>query len=329
MLSKETTLISIGDFVDVYQKLKQKGLAKFLSLFHLQASKRVSGKWDNYQAASDFWIIPELQAYWNQKISGNSAVEYEEYVAKKYLSEPKGLKILSIGCGEGVHERNFAKHLKNSEIIGVDLSEKRIQIATEKAKDEQLHIRYFAEDFRKLDLLKGSFDVVLFSSSLHHFTFLSRFLKEDIRPLLKNKGYVVVYEYCGPNRLQWKNRQLQQANVLLKQLPKSYKMFLDGSTIKKKVYRPGLLRMLLVDPSEAPDSSNLRNAIHQNFEIVEEKMLGWNILHILLKGIAHNFLDSTNQTKEWLHFLIQREEEFVLKTKETDAIFGVYQKMER
>lgn len=40
--------------------------------------------------------------------------------------------------------------------------------------------------------------------------------------------------------------------------------------------------MLLVDPSEAPDSANLKNALHNNFTVLEEK-LGWNILHILLK----------------------------------------------
>ena len=324
-LKPETTLISKGDFLDTYHKIKQKGFSKLFSWIG-SSNKRVANKWDNHQSTSDFWIIPEIQQDWNFKISGNPHVFYEEYVVQKYFKDKSNLRILSIGCGDGLHERNFAKYDNFSEIIGVDLAEKRIIQARENAKQSGFKIDYFSEDFRKLNFENESFDVVLFSSSLHHFNPIESILQKEVKPLLKTDGFLVVFEYCGPNRLQWKKHQLQAANQLLNEIPEKYKVLMDGKSSKRKVYRPGLLRMFLVDPSEAPDSANLIQAIHKNFSIIEETMLGWNLLHLTLKGIAHNFLNPNLETKEVLKNLIQKEKEFVTKTGESDAVFGVYQK---
>jgi hypothetical protein len=126
--------------------------------------------------------------------------------------------------------------------------------------------------------------------------------------------------------LQWKNSQLKEANRLLKEIPTAFKTLINGKDVKKKVYRPGLIRMLLVDPSEAPDSANLVNALNDNFTVLEEKKLGWNILHILLKDIAHNFLSEKKEAKELIRNLMEAEEAFLKRTNENDAIFGVYQK---
>jgi ubiquinone/menaquinone biosynthesis C-methylase UbiE len=324
-LKPETTLISKGDFIDAYHKIKQKGFNKLFSLAG-SSNKRVANKWDEHLSTSDFWIIPEIQKEWNFKISGNHEIFYEDYVVEKYLKEKNNLRLLSIGCGEGLHERNFAKYNCFSEIIGVDLAEKRIVKAIEKAKNLNLNISYYPADFRKLDFEKESFDVVLFSSSLHHFQPIDFLLANEIKPLVKPNGLLIVFEYCGPNRLQWKNHQLKAANRLLDKIPKEYKTLYDSKTLKKKVYRPGLLRMFMVDPSEAPDSANLVSAIHKNFSVVEETNLGWNLLHLTLKGIAHNFLESTDTTKKLLDDMIAEENEYMTKTSESDAVFGVYQK---
>lgn len=326
MGSSEKTLISWGDILDVYHKIKQKGVRKFISVFNITSDKRVVGKWDNYQSSSDFWVIPQLKSYWNQKISGNPEQEYEDYVAEKYFENQSGLKLLSIGCGHGAHERAFAKYNCFSEIVGIDLSEKRIESARKTAQAEKCNITYHAGDFKQLNFKNNYFDVVLFSSSLHHFKDIDGFLKQQVRPLLKTSGYLVVYEFCGPNRLQWTKEQLNKANQLLQETPKKYKLLTDGKTIKKKVYRPGLIRMLLVDPSEAPDSENLRQAVHNNFSVIEETWLGWNILHILLKGIAHNFLNTDVETTNLLNYLIKKEETFIKQIGKTDSVFGVYQK---
>lgn len=329
MIEKETTLVSSGDFLDLYHKIKQKGLKKLGAILSLSNNRRIAGKWDAYSSGTDYWIIPALNQYWNAKISGDGLMDYETYVAKKYLTQKNNLKMLSVGCGEGIHERNFAQQAHFDEIIGIDLSEQRIQKARRLAKEENLNITYYSKDFRTLNFDPSSFDIILFHASLHHFDKIALFLKNEIKPLLKSDGILVIHEYCGPNRLQWSKRQLEVANQLLQKLPRCYKTLQDGKTLKKKVYRPGLIRMFLVDPSEAPDAKNLHKAVLQNFSALEEAQLGGNILHSLLKGIAHNFVNSDKETSALLTNLIKAEESFIENETTSDSIFGVYKKNEK
>lgn len=327
IFNRETTLVSLGDFVDVYYKIKTKGLRFLFSKFPKFSYKnRVSSKWDSFVSQSDFWIIPEITKSWNHKISGDSAQAYEDYVYHKYFKGNKNLSLLAIGCGEGRHERNFAKYATFKNIVGIDISKASVNNAKALAYKNNLKINYYCDDFRKTTLLKEKFDVILFDSSLHHFDKIDDFLKNNVWPILNDNGYVVVFEYCGPNRLQWTNSQLKEANKILKSIPPRFKTLIDGQNTKAKVFRPGLLRMLLVDPSEAPDSQNLVKALNSNFKVLEERKLGWNILHILLKGISHNFLTEDIESKKLIYDLIEKENEFLNSSGENNAIFGIYQK---
>jgi len=327
IFNRVPTLVSIGDFVDLYYKFKFKGIKFLYSKFSKISYKdRVSSKWDLFTSQSDFWIIPEVRKNWNLKISGDENVEYEAYVYDKYLKGKENLNLLSIGCGAGGHERNFAKHYGFKKIVGVDLSKASVAIAKETALTNNLEIEYHCEDFRKMGFTNGEFDVILFNSSLHHFDNIDGFLKSSVLPILNDNGILVVFEYCGPNRLSWRKSQLKESNRLLKELPLKFKTLIDGKTIKRKVYRPGLIRMLLIDPSEAPDSENLVKSLNKNFDVLEEKKLGWNISHLLFKGISHNFLESDDETKKLMEMILEYENNFVEITEENDAVFGVYKK---
>lgn len=317
------SVISIGDFIDVYLKIRVKGIKYLFSKFRFLPKSRIASKWDNYESISDFWVIPEITDKWNTIISGNPKMIYEDYVYEKYLKGKSGLKLLSVGCGEGFHDRNFAKYDCFEHILGLDYSPESIRVATEMANEKSYKLTYECGDFyqRQFD---EKYDVILFSSSLHHFDQIDSFLEQKIKPLLNENGILVVFEFVGPNRLQWKENQLRRANELLQELPKGYKTYYDGKTLKRKVYKPGYLRMLMVDPSEAVDSEAILPALHTHFKILEEKKLGWNILHLLLKGIAHNFLNDKPDTKACIHHLIEEEYKFVDKTGNSDAIFGIY-----
>jgi 2-polyprenyl-3-methyl-5-hydroxy-6-metoxy-1,4-benzoquinol methylase len=315
--------ISKGDFIDVYLKLKVKGVKYLLSKFKFLPKNRIASKWDNYESVSDFWVIPEITDKWNEIISGNPKVIYEDYVYEKYLKGKSNLKLLSVGCGEGFHDRNFAKYDCFESVLGLDYSPESIRVAKEKAQEKNYNVTYECGDFYEREFTE-KYDVILFSSSLHHFDKIDFFLENKIKPLLKDNGILVIFEYIGPNRLQWRKSQLKRSNELLEQLPLKYRMYYDGATVKSKVYKPGYLRMLMVDPSEAIDSEAILPALHKHFKILEEKQLGWNLLHLLLKGIAHNFLNDESQTKEIITDLIVKEYEFVEEEGSSDAIFGVY-----
>ena len=324
---KDTSLITWGDFTDLYYKAKFKGTRFIMSrLFKVSLESRVATKWDVYASVSDFWIIPEIKKAWNRKISGDENTFYEDYFWNKYLKDKASVNLLSIGCGDGGHERNFAKYPNFKSTTGIDVSQGSIDKASRLAKEQNFNISYFCDDFFRMDFGGRKFDVILFNASLHHFSDIDGFLKNHIAPLLTADGMVLINEFCGPNRLQWTKSQLAEANRLLRELPDAYKTLLDGKSVKKKVYRPGLIRMLLNDPSEAPDSENLVPALRKNFTVVEEKPLGWNITHILLKDIAHNFLKDDQTTKKLIADLIAAEDRFCITYGENDAMFGVYRK---
>lgn len=317
--------ISIGDFLDVYHKFREKSFSYFLKKLKILPKSRIESKWDGYQSTSDFWLIPEIQQSWNKKISGDSEMIYEDYVFNKYLSDKNNLRMLSLGCGEGLHERNFAKHGCFSQIDAIDFSSQSIANAKKLALENNFEINYQKGDFKKANYQKNTYDLILFSSSLHHFENVDDTLENYVKPLLSENGILVIFEYVGPNRLQWNKKQLHKSNQLLYKLPKKYKTLYNNSSIKRKVYKPGIIRMLLVDPSEAIDSEAIVPSLRK-FKILEQTNLGWNILHILLKGISHNFLNDEPETKKLIKKLLDEEDLFVERESHSDAIFGVYQK---
>ena len=63
-----------------------------------------------------------------------------------------------------------------------------------------------------------------------------KFGKDNIRPRGQKpwaladqwteNGMLVIFEYSGPNRLQWNKKQLDKANKMLENLPKKYKILI-------------------------------------------------------------------------------------------------------
>jgi len=326
-MSANNTYISIGDFIDLFHKIKMKGLGEISSKFSLSHEKRAKSKWNYFIPSSDFWIIPEVRKRWNLKCTGNPELGYEEYVVNKYLKDRTNIRMLSVGSGSGTKERIFAQFPQFSLIEGIDLSPKQVAMAKEAAINENLDkVKYLCGSFPDYPFEANSYDVILFNSSLHHLRNVNDLLKNKVKSLLKDNGYLIVFEYTGPNCLQWTDKQLKAANRLLKTLPEAYKIRLDGKSQKTTIYRPGLLRMLLVDPSEAVDSEAIIPSLHEHYKVIEENKVGWNLLMILLKDIAHNFLSKDKEVQSLLHTLFEAEDRFIEETGTSDAIFGVYQK---
>ncbi|HPR30437.1 MAG TPA: class I SAM-dependent methyltransferase [Prolixibacteraceae bacterium] len=323
------TYLSFGDWIDLYFKLRQKRYRKLILGFNRQGKERTAAKWNSQLLSSDFWMIPEVRKRWNEKCTGHPDREYEDYFVQRYLPQSRNLRMLSVGCGSGARERKFARFPQFASIEGIDLAEKRIDEARKEASVLNLHqVHYHAGDFLNHPFACGTYDVVLFHSSLHHFNHLSQLIPEKVLPLLKPGGYLVLFEYTGPNRLQWSRRQLKRVNEILSMLPERYRKRRGNSALKRKAYRPGWIRMLLVDPSEAPDSESILPEIHRHFRTLEEKHVGWNLTHVLFKDIAHNFLQNDEETRRWIDFVFEKEDAFLKETGHSDAVFGIYQKKE-
>ena len=92
---------------------------------------------------------------------------------------------------------------------------------------------------------------------------------------------------------------------------------------KNKVTGPGIIRMILADPSECIESSKILPIIHQNFNILIEKPFGGSILSSVLKDIADHFFSVNAEKQEILETLFKIEDNY-LKKNQSDFIFGMY-----
>lgn len=319
------TIISTGDFIDIFHKLSLNGPEFFLKRFKFSETSRVKTVWDkNTKPPVHWWSIPRIRRRWNKIITGTSEMDFPEYTVNKYLKGKRDLKLISPGCGTGSIELKFAKYDNFSRIEGFDLSPGRIRIAKKNARKSGLsNIFYFVEDVNKYNFGVKQYDVILFNSSLHHFNNIEIIL-EKICKALKSDGLLIINEYVGPNRFQWTNTQLKEANRYLKKIPSRYRKLWKSNCIKKKIYRPGLLRMILSDSSEAVHSEEILPLIRTKFERIEEKPYGGNLLHLIFKDISHNFTEDKRETNKILDFLSHAEDNLLKKTNKSDFIFGVY-----
>jgi ubiquinone/menaquinone biosynthesis C-methylase UbiE len=318
-------MITRGDIIETYFKMKQRGIEYLFSKFTFQKNIRIKNTFNQVNIeSSNYWIIPEIKEHWNKIISGNPNQEYADYIVKKYYENKTNLKMLSLGCGAGSHEIKFAKHSNFSKITGIDLAPKLIEEANKNAKQNHLpNLHYIAADIDNSHFEDDYFDVILFHSSLHHFKNLDTLLGKTIKKCLKKDGLLIIHEYVGPNRIQWTNEQLNEVNKILTTIPLIYKERYNLNAVKSKAYRSGKLRMIISDPSEAVESSEIIPTIHKYYSIEEEKSLGGNLLMPLFKDIAHHFIDGSDETKRILQVVFEKEETF-LKTQTSDFVFGVY-----
>ena len=98
------------------------------------------------------------------------------------------VSILDVGCGGGLLSEPMKK--LGAEVVGIDASEKNIQVAKLHAKKNNLDINYFCtspENFSK----KMKFDVVLNMEIVEHVEDIDFFLKSSAK-LLKKGGIMFV-----------------------------------------------------------------------------------------------------------------------------------------
>ena len=143
---------------------------------------------------------------------------------------------------------------------------------------------------------------------------------------MNSDGLLIIDAYIGPNRFQWTDEQLKKANQYLNKIPPQYRKFWMSNSIKKKIYRPSLLRMILSDSSEAVNSEEILPQIRMKFKKIEEKPYGGNLLHLIFKDISHNFIENTGNINKILNFLFQAEDDFLENNNKSDFIFGIYTK---
>lgn len=318
-------LITIDDFVDTYAKIRQRGLSFFISKLTPNATKRTKSAFNELDIeSSNWWIIPKVEQRWNKLITGNANLNYETFVVKNFLREQKNIKMLSIGSGLCTHELEFASHENFSKIICMDISNILLKAAADNARTKNLNnIEFLCQNIYDYDFPENEFDIVFFHASLHHFKHMEEFLGKKIKKILKPNGKLIINEFVGATRLQFPKHQIEAVNQALKLVSKKYRKRYRLNLSKNSFRGSGLIRMVLADPSECVESSNIMPTIRKHYETLYEAPFGGNILMNVLKDISHHFVKLNNESEKILDALFEFEDDYLLENK-SDFIFGVY-----
>jgi ubiquinone/menaquinone biosynthesis C-methylase UbiE len=302
-------LVSIHDISLVIEKARQGRLGDMLSRA-LGRGASGGGNWDHVEyPLKNWWDIPEVMARWNRMTSGAPSIDYVRFFLRKYFAGRTALRALSLGSGTGHRELDLARSGIFRRIDAVDLSHSRISYSRWRAEEAGFidRIVYHVGDAAAIDLPDGSYDLVIVEQFLHHIARLDEMIGR-IRGFLAPQGAFMFNEYVGPDRWQWTDAQLDAVNALLAELPERYRRRWRSGTVKNAVHRPGVLAMMIYDPTEAVSSSRIVPAVRRGFEIVELRGYGGAVLQPLFADIAYNFLSKDDETKRLLERCFERED---------------------
>lgn len=107
--------------------------------------------------------------------------------------------ILDVATGTADLAIRMAKDMPAASIIGVDLSEKMLEIGRQKIKQEQLdqRIKLMTADAEDLPFEDNHFDAVTVAFGVRNFEHLETGLREMLR-VLKNNGLIAILEFSHP-----------------------------------------------------------------------------------------------------------------------------------
>jgi len=109
----------------------------------------------------------------------------------KALEYKDNLNILDLSCGTGNIAILLAKKFKTSNIIGVDLSASMVEVAQNKAKEEELtNISFEKADVDKLRFEENSFDIITCGFGLFFYPNMTTSLKNFMKLLKEDSTFV-------------------------------------------------------------------------------------------------------------------------------------------
>ncbi|MBN1183775.1 MAG: class I SAM-dependent methyltransferase [Bacteroidales bacterium] len=285
----------------------------------------IKSAWSSDRKKASSWTdIPAIEERRNTINGHCGELDYYRYVAERYLKPFFPLTGLSLGCGTGDREVLWFKQCSWKSLVGYDISESRIREANARInKYSYPQLDFQVCDINHVALPQNYYDIILGEDAIHHFTNID-YLFASIAKSLKPSGFFILNDFIGPSKFQWTDRQLEIVNALLHILPKHYRIRMSNNKLKTKVYRPSRLRMQLMDPSEAAESSEIKNALFKYFDVIEIHNMGGTILMQLLNDIAHNFRPEDDIASRIIQILISIEDNLIKSNDiESDFIFAI------
>lgn len=141
--------------------------------------------------------IPALGAIFYNLLPARMFVPHYKIIAQEITLKEKGT-LVDIGTGPGILPLEIAKRFPGSKVIGIDLSEKMIEIANKnKVKYGGLtNAEFMVMDANALKFDDSSLDMVISTGSLHHWKHPVKILDEVFR-CLKSGCQAWIYDGYG------------------------------------------------------------------------------------------------------------------------------------
>ncbi len=131
-------------------------------------------------------------------------------VASLQVCESASLRVLDVATGTGDFALLIANTLKNSEVVGIDISEGMLAIARKKAPQ----LTFMREDCTALSFPDESFDAVTSAFGIRNFQDLDKGLRECYR-VLRPGGVLAVCELTTPVHFPMKQLFKFYAKVII------------------------------------------------------------------------------------------------------------------
>jgi len=229
----------------------------------------------------NWWSSEKCQAYYNAAVCGEPVTGSSEGCRRRLRQlypDRVFRNAVSVGCGEGSKELAL---LADGLVESFDLweiSEKRA--ATGTANLERMGLadraRYRVGDAFAAERTPA-YDLVYWDHSLHHMSDVDDALAWSAA-ILRPGGVVLINDYVGPNRLQWRRFEVDRANAFLRRA-----LISSGVDVRMVRHSDLLsrLRMWRRDPSEAPQSEKIEQAVERRLPGLRLQGIGGTFLNIL------------------------------------------------
>lgn len=170
-----------------------------------------------------------------RRLSAYKGQDLWKYV-ENFVNNRKFTKILSIGSGPAAVEMEIAQRFSSDyQLDCIDLNDKLIKFATEKAQKQGLNFRPIVGDVNEMKFDK-EYDLIMVVAALHHFVTLENVF-ENICKALKPNGEFVTYEPICRSGMFLHRRQRWLLAAVFMLLPAKYRVNHQDYPGEKRVDR--------------------------------------------------------------------------------------------
>ncbi len=249
---------------------------------------------DHY--ADQYWNeLPRVLSYLCRRATGDPSLWWMDYLKRKYASPPRK-RALVFGCGTGWVERDLFDRGVADRFDAFDASPHYLAIAEKERAGRP--ISYSNANFDDYSP-REKYDLIVNVAALHHVRYLFR-MAHVLAGSLQPDGVFVHWEYVGPSRNQYSDRHLAILQQVNDSLPTRFRT--------RHPLRHDVATLLGGDPTEAVHAGDIRRALQNEFEMIEDHSLGGGIAYQILWNNLDEFRKDDDEAKATLERLLELDQ---------------------